>query len=277
MGWSDPQPDSRFCDVGELRLHFKRQGRGPTVLLLHGSGASLHQFSSVAKRLEHAFDVVRVDLPGFGLTGPRPDGDYRAPTYAATLADMLDVLGLGPVLVVGSSLGGQIAWTLALDHPQRVRGLVLINATGYPEKSLPGGVKLARGRWTGPLLRRWMPRFAVARNLRSAVGPMSTNVDEARIDRAYELLNRPGNRAAFVDVVGTLQPDRTAELHRIAAPTLVLRSASIDGQHFVRDIPGTVERVHPHGGHLLPEEDPAWVAEAIEDFASGPDAAKGEP
>ncbi|WP_211268574.1 alpha/beta fold hydrolase [Actinoplanes subtropicus] len=86
------------------------------------------------------------------------------------------------------------------------------------------------------------------------------------VDRAYQLIGRPGNRSAFVDVANTDQRDRSAEIPRVSAPTLLLRSSGIDGQHFARDIAGSRELVHPDGGHLLPEEDPRWVADAISQF-----------
>jgi pimeloyl-ACP methyl ester carboxylesterase len=106
--------------------------------------------------------------------------------------------------------------------------------------------------------------------LRQAVGPQTTIVDDEMVDRVHRLWNHDGNRSAFVDLVTTDQPDRTAELGSIDVPTLVLRSASIDGQHFARDIPGAREAVHPSTGHLLPEEDPAWFAEQIRAFVSDP-------
>ncbi|MDN0198855.1 alpha/beta hydrolase [Streptomyces sp. S.PNR 29] len=264
--WSDPQPDSRFIAVGGLRIHYKRAGHGPALVLLHGSASSLQHFDRAAGLLSESFDVIRPDLPGFGLTGPREDRDYRIPAYAATVADFLEALGVPRYAVAGNSLGGNIAWNLALDHPERLTGLVLVNATGYPEKEIPAGMRLTRNPLLRPVLRRVMPRGAIERNLRANVGPRSTIVDEAMVDRTHQLMNRPGNRSAFVDFCNTDQPDRSAQIPRIAAPTLVLRSAGIEGQHFTRDIPGAVELVHPDGGHLLPEEEPQWVADAIVDF-----------
>ncbi|EDY58248.1 MULTISPECIES: alpha/beta hydrolase [Streptomyces] len=264
--WSEPQPDSRFVVVDGLQIHYKRAGRGPTLVLLHGSASSLQHFDRVAALLSESFDVIRPDLPGCGLTGPRTDRDYRVPAYAATGADFLETLGVPRYAVAGNSLGGNIAWNLALDHPERVTGLVLVNATGYPEKEVPAGIRLARNPLLRPLLRRVMPRGAIERNLRAHVGPHSTIVDDAMVDRAHQLMNRPGNRSAFVDFCNTDQPDRSAQIPSITTPTLVLRSAGVDGQHFTRDIPGAQELVHPHSGHLLPEEEPQWVSDAIAQF-----------
>lgn len=264
----DVHADSRFAAVDGMRIHYKRSGTGPTVVLLHGSASSLYGVEAVAQRLWGSFDVIRLDLPGFGVTGPRPDRDYRVATYAATLARFLDVTGVERCAVVGNSLGGNIAWNLALDHPEHLQltGLVLINATGYPDKELPAAMTLARNPVVGQLLRRFMPRRAVERSLRQAVGPNSDIVDDTMVDRAHRLWNRGGNRSAFVDFLTTDQPDRSGEIPYISVPTLVLRGADMDGQHFTRDIAGSVEKVHPDGGHLLPEEDPTWVADAITEF-----------
>ena len=264
----DIHADSQFATVDGMRIHYRRSGKGSTVVLLHGSASSLYGVEAVAQRLWESFDVIRLDLPGFGVTGPRPDRDYRATAYAATLARFLDVVGVEQCAVAGNSLGGNIAWNLALDHPEHLQlsGLVLINATGYPDKELPAAMALARNPIVGQLLRRFMPRRAVERSLRQAVGRNSDIVDDVMVDRTHRLWNRAGNRSAFVDFLTTDQPDRSGEIPNIDVPTLVVRSAGMDGQHFTRDIPGSVEKVHPDGGHLLPEEDPAWVAGAITEF-----------
>ncbi|MEU6827186.1 alpha/beta hydrolase [Nocardia beijingensis] len=112
-------------------------------------------------------------------------------------------------------------------------------------------------------------RTATARNLRSAVGPAFDGVDEVMVDRVHAMSIRPGNREAFIDLANTDQIDRTADIPRITTPTLVLRSESIAGQYFSRDVPGAQELTYVGGGHLLPEEAPEWVAVAIRDFLAG--------
>jgi pimeloyl-ACP methyl ester carboxylesterase len=263
-----PGPDSYVAFVGDMRLHYNRSGSGRALLLLHGSGSSSHGFERVAEHLATRFDVITPDLPGFGFTGPRPDRDYRVSAYVDTVAGFMSELGLDRFSVVGNSLGGNIGWNLALAVPSRVEGLVLINATGYPEKSLPMGIRLARNPILRPLLRRWLPRRATERNLRAVAGRPSI-VDDAMVDRVHAMMSLPGNKSAFVDLANTDHEDRSDLIPLVAVPTLVLRSASIDGQHFCRDIPGAVELTHPTGGHLLPEEDPEWVAGGIRDFVEG--------
>jgi pimeloyl-ACP methyl ester carboxylesterase len=259
---------SSYCSIVGMRMRYVREGTGPVIVLLHGSGSSLDAFDAVARRLRDRCELVRIDLPGFGLTGPRPDRDYRIGTYTRFLDGLLGKLGIGSVVLVGNSLGGNIAWQYTLDFPVRVRGLVLVNATGYPEKSLPTALRLARNPLIGQLLRRWGPRSSVARNLRSAAG-LTEVVNDALIDRVHAMASRPGNRGAFVDFANTDQIDRSPEISRIAVPTLVVRGDLIDGQHFVRDIPGSRELILPGVGHLLPEEAPGELADAILSFVDG--------
>jgi pimeloyl-ACP methyl ester carboxylesterase len=264
---SDDTPSaSRYVRVDDVNIRYQRAGRGPVLLLLHGTTSSLEHFDRAAAILQQSFDVIRPDLPGFGLTRPRPDRDYRVRIYADTLAEFMKQLNVSRYAVAGNSLGGNIAWNLALDYPQCLRALVLVNATGYPEKTLPAGMRLARSPLVRPLMRAWMPRRMVERGLRPSVGPNSTIVDDAMVTRVHRYWNSHGNRSAFVDFVNTDQPDRSAEIPTISVPTLVLRSAGIDGQHFARDMPGAREAVHPTTGHLLPEEDPIWFADQVSTF-----------
>jgi pimeloyl-ACP methyl ester carboxylesterase len=258
---------SGFIDVDGMRVHYRRAGDGPTLVLLHGSGSSLHVFDAAVDRLARRFDVVRVDLPGFGLTGPRPDRDYATGAYVSFLDRFLDALGLGRVLLAGHSFGGQIAWTYALAHPQRLDGLVLMNATGYPDKDVPLVLRLVRIPLLRPVLRRLRSRTATARSLGRLVGPGSTAVDDRMVDRVHALMSRPGAWQAFVDFATTDRAGRSAELVDIAVPTLVLRSDLVEGQHFARDIPGSTEVDVVGAGHLLPAEAPDAVSAAIAAFA----------
>lgn len=267
---TDSQPfvdrQSQFISVDGMRVHFKREGRGPTILLLHGSGSSLHCFDQVVAIMTPNYETVRLDLPGFGLTGPRPDRNYQIESYVSFLEHFVSALSIDPFSIAGNSLGGNIAWNFTLDYPERIQRLILMNATGYPEKSLPAAMRLMRNPLARAVLRRWVPRRATERNLQKVVGSRMGQIDKAMVDRVHALINRSGNRQAFIDLANTQQRDRSGEICHIKVPTLVLRGESVDGQHFVRDIPGSREIVYEAVGHLLPDEAPSEVAEAIRSY-----------
>lgn len=266
-GADTPDPDSRFLRVRGLHVHYKRTGAGQPILLLHGTGSSLGTWDRVAASLATDHDVVRVDLPGFGLTGPRPDRDYSITAFVDVITDFLDTLALGPTVIIGNSLGGNIAWNIAVTAPHRVTALVLINATGYPAKTLPLAMRLARNPIGRMILRRATTRSAVRRNLRSTVGPATRSaVTEELVDRVHTMMTRPGNQQAFIDLSRTDQHQNTDRLRDITAPTLVLTSASVGSQGFGTDIAGAHEVINPGTGHLVPDEAPAWVIDEVRGF-----------
>lgn len=140
--WAPPPSD--FLDLDGQLVHYRDQGPASDpvpLVLIHGTSASLHTWEGWATALAQTHRVVSFDLPGFGLTGPNADGDYRDARYVDFVRRLLARLGVARAVVAGNSLGGEIAWQLALADPARVAGLVLIDSAGHdfvPE-SLPLG------------------------------------------------------------------------------------------------------------------------------------------
>jgi pimeloyl-ACP methyl ester carboxylesterase len=137
-------PPSRFVRVDGMDVHYRDEGPtavpragAPTVVLLHGMGASLHTWDAWTAALRDSLRVVRLDLPGYGLTGPFPAGDYRNAAYVAFLDRFLTAVGVGRASLAGNSMGGEIAWRFAAAHPARVERLVLVDAAGYPYGEAP--------------------------------------------------------------------------------------------------------------------------------------------
>jgi len=276
-------PPSDFVEMGGMIAHYRDEGpradRAPLVLL-HGTGSSLHTWEGWVKALREHTRVITIDLPGFGLTGPYA-GDWQGRTYDAEAdADfvlaLLDQLKVGRFSVGGNSLGGEVAWRLAARVPQRVDRLVLVDAAGpaHDSQSLPPGLLLARTPVLNRIGEHLMPRAVVAASLASVYGDPA-RVREDQVDRHFELTLREGNRRALNQRLAAWAPGRDAE--RIASlrlPTLILwggRDRLIPpavGQAFAAQIPGSRLVLFEDLGHIPQEEDPVRTVAAVRDFLS---------
>lgn len=122
-------------------------GDGPVVLLLHGLSSSIGFWERQIPAFAAAgYRVIAPDLPGYGASD-RPDAPYTPPWFADQVLGLLDALGVQQAAVVGHSMGGQIAITLALAHPERLRALVLVAPAGV-ERFTPGEGAWMKQYWT---------------------------------------------------------------------------------------------------------------------------------
>lgn len=264
---------SRFIDVDGMSVHYRDEGAGAPIVLLHGTGASLHTWDAWAAQLmANGRRVVRLDLPGFGLTGPQPRSDYRIEAYVELLDHFVTRVGVERFVLAGNSLGGQIAWCYAVAHPERVAALVLVDAAGFPlAGARPIAFRLGRVPLVGGLMAHLDPRWLVARTLRLSYGDPS-RVTPQLIDRYDELALRPGNRAAFAARTAVPFEDRTADLAGLKLPVLILWGgrdhliAVENAQRFVSHIAGAELRVYDELGHVPMEEDGAHTVADVEAF-----------
>ena len=270
-------PPSIFLDAVGLQVHLRDEGPrdDPTpILLLHGTGASLHTWDGWARRLTRDRRVVRFDLPGFGLTGPTPDGVYTIERYVETVIAVADELGIERFVLAGNSLGGYAAWATALLHPDRVERLILVDSAGYPfqSQSVPLAFRIARMPVLGRMLGKVLPRSVVERSVRDVYGDPS-KVTPALVDRYFELATRAGNRAALVARFEQTQPGQLAErVPELRLPTLILwgrkdRLIPLEnGERFTREIPGSRLIVFDDLGHVPQEEDPERTVAPVLQF-----------
>ncbi len=212
------------------RIHYRDQGeRGRrAIILLHGSNSSLQTWEPLVKRLGGTWRIVTLDLPGHGLTGGTPDKDYSAAGMIAAVDVVAAKLGLDHFVLGGNSMGGWVAWRYALAEPERVDALLLLDASGMPlrkgEKAPPSNIgfrvlEYPFGRW---LATQITPRSLVEESLRGSVAKRAI-VDDAMIDRYWELLRFPGNREATVlRARMDREPAMAARVGEIEAPTLIL-------------------------------------------------------
>ncbi len=146
-------PRGRFIDVDGARIHYLDEGAGPILLLVHGLGGQMHNFThSLLSKLRHDFRVVILDRPGSGYSIRPADASATISAQARIISRFCQELRLERPLIVGHSLGGAIALALALNHPEQVAGLALLApVTHLPERVPPpfDGIAI-----TSPLLRR---------------------------------------------------------------------------------------------------------------------------
>ncbi|MFZ3154617.1 alpha/beta fold hydrolase [Pseudomonas sp.] len=273
-------PPSQFVAIDGMLVHLRDQGPRDDpapIVLLHGTSASLHTWEGWVAALQAKRRVISLDLPGFGLTGPFPDGDYRMAHYSALLAHVLDQLQVPRAVVAGNSFGGQLAWQFALDHPQRVERLVLVDAAGYPRNatSMPIGFRLAQIPVLAPLMANLLPRQMIEASIRNVYGDPDKVSDEL-IDRYYELTLRAGNREAlrqrFIQVDAGRGHTRIAELK---VPTLIIWGGRdelippVNAERFNRDIEGSRLVLFDELGHVPQEEDPARTVAVLMGFLEG--------
>lgn len=259
------RPGDFFVDVGGLRVRVRDEGPrdAPAVVLLHGSAASLETWDAWAKRLGGRYRLIRYDQPGHGLTGPHPRRDYSAAAFGDVLHGVTERLGARRFTLVGSSMGGWVAYNYAAAHPERVERLVLVDAYGAPNQAevrLPWGFRIARSPLLSPLLLRLTPRSTVAAGLRDSVADPAL-VTDAMIDRYWSFLRYPGNRQAMIDQFRTMRPDANpGQLRRMAVPTLILWGGQdrltprANGRWFARHIAGSRVIAYSDVAHLPMEE-----------------------
>ncbi len=267
---------SRFVDAGGFRWHVQVMGRGPALLLLHGTGASTHSWAKVAPLLAEHFTVVAPDLPGHAFTDtPGADG-LTLPGMAKSLAALTETLALKPELAVGHSAGAAILIRMTLNRLIAPKGIVSINGALLPF----GG---AVSQFFSPLakllvLNRFVPRLFswragdrkavenVLRGTGSEIDPLSLNIYARLFQNNVHVTGTLGMMAGW-DLVSFER-----ELPKLATPLLLLAGGSdlavkAEDAFTVRDkIPGATAELITGAGHLAHEERTIEVVSRIEAF-----------
>jgi pimeloyl-ACP methyl ester carboxylesterase len=268
-------PPSQFVDIGGgVTVHLRDEGPkdAPAILLLHGSNADLHTWEPWAAALKGEYRVIRFDQVGHGLTGPDPQHDYSRDNYAADVLEVADKLELDRFILGGNSMGGKHALAFAAAHPDRVAGLVLVDASGGPMLEDKGdktrkdsgggniGFTIAQTPGINLLVEQITPRSLIAQSLEQSVSVKSVASDAA-VDRYWELLRYPGNRRATLKRFGyPYEPLTEGEIAAITAPTLILWGEEdrliplAAGQWLAKTMPNAALKAYPRIGHLPQEE-----------------------
>jgi len=215
--------ESRFASIDDVRLHYKDQGHGPAVLLIHGSMGDTIDWDGWVAVLSPSYRVIRIDLPGFGLSGEIANGNYSIDRNLSLVDGLMDTLGAEKFAVVGVSYGGPVAFRYAATRTDRITALIIMNAAGIETGKQPIDKKTGKGQFyanissDAPITQSFMAA-ALARSFadptRIPPGMMQRKLDMMNvIDRGVE-----GDTMVKQYVRG--DPERV--LSHVRAPTLVL-------------------------------------------------------
>ena len=257
--------NSQFLTIDNMPVHYRINGTGVPLVLIHGTGASLHTWEKWTNTLEKDFKVISLDMPAFGLTGPNETGKYSLAYYAQFLDTFLTQIGVDSCYVGGNSLGGAISWKYTTMYPNKVKKLILLDAGGYPPENEddepPLAFQLAKSPIWSKVLLTMTPRSLFESSMKEVYHDDDLVTDKL-IDRYYELYLRAGNRQAFIDRVNNMEYTNPAEIKTITAPTLIQWGKTdewiplANAYKFQKDIVGSELVLYDNAGHLPMEEIP---------------------
>ncbi len=267
---------SQFLQIEAINLHYRDQGQGPAIVALHGICDSLHTWDGWYEVLKDDFRFIRLDLPGFGLTGMVPDPYYSPEKYSKILEKFLAVLDVETFVLVGNSLGGFFSWKFALEHQERVKKLILIDPAAYPLEP-PWVVKLAGSELLSSLFYKISPRFLTKMIVKSVYGD-TTKVVERDVNRFHDIMLKENNRKAYIDVfkqilkLSRVQPTGISDL---SMPTLLMwgdKDSWINPSQielWENDLPSINVILYSGVGHTPQMEIPAQTARDAKKFIFG--------
>ncbi|MFT7482597.1 MAG: pimeloyl-ACP methyl ester carboxylesterase [Oceanospirillaceae bacterium] len=272
---------SNFVSVDGLSVHYRDVGvqtDSLPIVLLHGTGSSLHTWEGWVDELSKTRRVITLDLPAFGLTGPNANNDYSPEAYVEFTKQFIETFKIKSCVLGGNSLGGGIAWQTAAAYPELVKQLILVDATGYPNKakSVPLAFRLAKVPVLNNLLTVITPRSVIENSVKNVYGNPDLVTDEL-VDRYFDLTLRPGNRKAFVARMQLdSYQDQSEKIKSLTQPTLIIWGEKDllipieNALKFAADLPNNKLVIYPELGHVPMEENPQETVKAVKAFLNIP-------
>jgi len=271
---------SRFIKVDGVSMHYQEAGDiiSPPMVLIHGFASSNLVWSKVLLPLaDTGFRVIAPDLPGYGYSGKPRHLDYTITSQAAMVVSFLKQLGIERMILVGSSYGGAVAATIALDHPTLVEKLILVGAvtnnkpTRYMLMRLFGSPVI--GDILSPLLASSLT--LLRRRMKRVYDRHSWVLDERRVQARHLPLRTRGTHRAIIRTVRRWDADRISrDAHLISQPSLIMwgendREVPLrDGERIHQEIPSSRFIVFRECGHIPHEEYPTEFVHVVSSFCT---------
>ena len=269
-------PNSKFINWNGTEIHYTESGSGFPILMIHGFGGSNRDFILLDSMVHDKYRVIRVDLPGFGLSD-FPKQTEENPDYIKVYDDyftfLLDTLHLDYCYVMGNSLGGLMSWNLAVKHPSVVKKLILFNSAGYDmaEVIKSANAKVFKYGIVQLLLQKGIPKFFTKRGMQRVFYNKSLlTVD--REQRINDFWNRKGNMQQILNMASSDKFLDQNLIKQIACPTLIVWGKQDKVVHpkyaerFHSDIMKSRVIMYDSCGHVPMLERPKDVARDVQKF-----------
>ena len=266
-------PHTQFIEIQGHRVHFQDTGPkdAPVLLMLHGFGSSLQTWDNWTASLQKNYRVVRLDLPGFGLSGASPRKAYAEEDDVLFIEHFVHALNISEFSLIGHSMGGKIAWNVASSYPAKVQHLILMAPDGYANPEDMGAKPYAIPTFM-QIMKYCLPEFFVKKSLEPAFADEQALTQDL-LTRYHDFLRAPEVRQAIIDRANqTINTDPLERLKKISAPTLLLWGEADrmiprdNAQRYAQALANATTVVLPRQGHLLQEERPQEGLAAVLTF-----------
>lgn len=268
-------------EVSGLRLHYQEWGTqsAPAIIMLHGFGVSGHMFDEFADRMQDNYHLIAIDQRGHGDSSWADDGDYSRTAFVNDLEGFAKSLEIDRFILVGHSMGGLNSVSYTVEHPERVRALVLVDVG--PESASEGVDNIVRFT-RGPddlefeefvqMAHHFNQRRSmenIRERMRHRLRPTENGKYTWKFDRRFR------EKDSGLRIGSELSNDETWQLfRRVTVPTLLVRGAESDvlteevAQRAAREMPRARLIIVPSAGHSVPGDNPDDFTAAVREFLS---------
>lgn len=271
--------NSHFVEVDGAEIHFQEFGdtTKPHLILIHGFTASVYVWKTVAPMLaDEGFHVIAVDLVGFGYSEKPSWFDYSIASQARMISRLMNRLGIGTATIIGSSYGGAVALTLALDYPERVEKLVLVDAVINNEPKNHPLMRLAAIPGIGEVMTPFLidSRSFMKIRMQSTLSPANHHlITRERIESVIRPLSAADGHNSVLQTSRNWNADRIEhDAHLINHPTLILWGEEDtviplrNAEKLYNSIVHSRLVVLKNCGHLPQEEKPELFVALVNEF-----------